>query len=49
MRNVVKVRIYPTIEQQEVLAQAFAAQWFWNNSLAETNKLYKETGKGLSR
>lgn len=50
MRNVVKVRIYPTTEQKESLAQAFGcARWFWNNSLTETNKLYKETGKGLSR
>ncbi len=50
MRNVVKVRIYPDIEQQQALSQAFGcARWFWNNSLAETNRLYKETGKGLSR
>ncbi len=50
MRNVVKVRIYPTSEQKEALSKAFgSARWFWNNSLAETNLLYKETGKGLSR
>lgn len=50
MRNVVKVRIYPTSEQQEALSKAFGcARWFWNSSLAETNKLYQETGKGLSR
>lgn len=46
----VKVRIYPTEAQKEDLSKAFGcARWFWNNSLAETNRLYKETGKGLSR
>lgn len=46
----VKVRIYPTEAQKEDLAKAFGcARWFWNNSLAETNRLYQETGKGLSR
>ena len=50
MRNVVKVRIYPTIEQQEALSQAFGcARWFWNNSLNLNNEAYKATGKGLSR
>ena len=50
MRNVVKVRIYPTIEQKDALSQAFGcARWFWNNSLALNNETYKVTGKGLSR
>ncbi len=50
MRNVVKVRIYPTTEQKEALSQAFGcARWFWNNSLALNNETYKLTGKGLSR
>lgn len=50
MRQAVKVRIYPTTEQQESLSKAFGcARWFWNHSLAETNRLYKETGKGLSQ
>jgi putative transposase len=50
MKKAVKVRIYPTNEQKEVLSKAFgSARWFWNNSLAETNRLYKETGKGLSQ
>jgi putative transposase len=32
------------------LSQAFGcARWYWNNSLAETNRLYKDTGKGLSQ
>lgn len=50
MKHAVKVRIYPTSEQIEALSKAFGcARWFWNNSLAETNRLYKETGKGLSQ
>lgn len=50
MKHAVKVRIYPTSEQQEALSKAFGcARWFWNNSLAQTNRLYKETGKGLSQ
>ena len=50
MKNVVKVRIYPTIEQKEALSKAFGcARWYWNNSLNATNELYKETGKGLSQ
>ncbi|KAM3100639.1 RNA-guided endonuclease InsQ/TnpB family protein [Phormidesmis sp. 146-12] len=50
MKNVVRVRIYPTTEQKQVLSQAFGcARWYWNNSLNTTNELYKETGKGLSQ
>lgn len=50
MKHAVKVRVYPTNEQQVALSKAFGcARWFWNNSLALTNQLYKETGKGLSQ
>lgn len=50
MKHAVKVRIYPTDEQQVSLSKAFGcARWFWNNSLAMTNQLYQETGKGLSQ
>jgi putative transposase len=50
MKHAVKVRIYPIDKQQVALSKAFGcARWFWNNSLAETNRLYKETGKGLSQ
>ncbi len=50
MKQAVKVRIYPTDEQQVALSKAFGcARWFWNNSLSLTNQLYKETGKGLSQ
>ncbi len=45
-----KIWIYPNVKQQESLAKAFGcARWYWNNSLAETQKLYKETGKGLGQ
>jgi putative transposase len=45
----VKVRIYPTIEQQSHLAQAFGCvRWVWNQSLATMSQTYKETGKGIS-
>jgi len=50
MKNVVKVRIYQTVEQKESLSKAFGcARWFWNNSLNATNELYKETVKGRSQ
>ncbi|MGK7873822.1 MAG: RNA-guided endonuclease InsQ/TnpB family protein [Xenococcaceae cyanobacterium] len=49
MRNVVKVRLYPTPEQKHSLAKAFGSvRWLGNYCLAENNKIYKETGKGLS-
>jgi hypothetical protein len=45
----VKVRIYPTQEQQIHLAQAFGCvRWVWNQSLATMSQTYKETGKGVS-
>lgn len=50
MRNVVKVRIYPTTAQEEALSQAFGcARWWWNRALNLNNETYKATGKGLSR
>jgi putative transposase len=45
----VKVRIYPSVEQQSHLAQAFGCVRFvWNQSLAAMSQTYKETGKGIS-
>ncbi|MEG4243568.1 RNA-guided endonuclease TnpB family protein [Microcoleus sp. Pol10_D6] len=45
----VKVRIYPSIEQQSHLAGAFGCvRWVWNQSLATMSQTYKETGKGVS-
>lgn len=50
MLTATKIRIYPTPAQEEALAKAFGcARWFWNNSLAQTQKLYHETGKGLGQ
>ncbi len=50
MRNVAKVRIYPTAAQKEALSQAFGcARWWWNRALNLNNETYKATGKGLSR
>ena len=50
MKNVVKVRIYPTTEQQVALSKAFGcARWWWNHALNLNNETYKATGKGLSR
>jgi putative transposase len=47
--RVVKVRLYPNSQQKTALAKAFGCtRWLWNNSLNETNRLFKETGKGLS-
>ncbi|NET83595.1 MAG: IS200/IS605 family element transposase accessory protein TnpB [Moorea sp. SIO1F2] len=46
----VKVRIYPTQEQVQILAQHFGcARWWWNYALNQCIETYKETGKGLSR
>ena len=50
MLTATKIRIYPTAKQEESLAKAFGcARWLWNNSLAETQKVYQETGKGLGQ
>ena len=46
----VKVRLYPTIEQQEILSQHFGcARWWWNHALNLCIETYKATGKGLSQ
>ncbi|MUL35034.1 RNA-guided endonuclease InsQ/TnpB family protein [Gloeocapsopsis dulcis] len=50
MLKVVKIRIYPTQEQEISLGKSFGcARWLWNRFLAQNNEVYKETGKGLSR
>ncbi|MEB3280923.1 MAG: RNA-guided endonuclease TnpB family protein [Lyngbya sp.] len=46
----VKVRLYPTIEQQQILSQHFGcARWWWNHALNLCVETYKATGKGLSQ
>ncbi|MCC5669901.1 transposase [Nostoc sp. CHAB 5784] len=51
MRNIaVQVRLYPTKQQQTLLAQAFGcARWWWNYALNKSIEIYKETGFGLGR
>jgi len=47
--NIVKVRLYPKPEQKLSLAKAFGScRYIWNYCLAENNRIYKETGKGIS-
>ena len=46
----VKVRLYPTPEQEVLLAQHFGcARWWWNFALNKSIETYKETGKGIGR
>ena len=46
----VQVRLYPSKEQQVILAQTFgSARWWWNYALNKSIEAYKETGKGLGR
>ncbi|MBG1243984.1 RNA-guided endonuclease InsQ/TnpB family protein [Nostoc sp. NZL] len=50
MYRAIKVRIYPTDEQESHLAQCFGnTRWLWNYMLNATTIAYKETGKGLSK
>ncbi|MBO3461670.1 transposase [Aetokthonos hydrillicola Thurmond2011] len=48
MLKAIKVRLYPTTEQQESLAKSFGcARWYWNYSLNECIQHYEKTGKSL--
>jgi putative transposase len=50
MYHAVKIRIYPTVEQEAYLAQAFGnCRWLYNFMLNQTTETYRETGKGLSK
>ncbi|KAB8315708.1 IS200/IS605 family element transposase accessory protein TnpB [Tolypothrix campylonemoides VB511288] len=50
MYRALKVRIYPTDEQESYLAQCFGnTRWLWNYMLNATTTAYKESGKGLSK
>jgi putative transposase len=49
-RQAVKVRLYPTDEQKQMLAQHFGcARWWWNYGLNQCIETYKATGFGLSQ
>jgi putative transposase len=48
LHKVVKVRLYPTPEQEVLLAQHFGcARWWWNFALNKSLETYRDTGKGL--
>ena len=50
MYKAYKYRIYPTSEQETLLAKSFGcARWFWNFALNLCQETYKSTGKGLTR
>ncbi|NER24314.1 MAG: IS200/IS605 family element transposase accessory protein TnpB [Symploca sp. SIO1C2] len=50
IRQAVKVRLYPTLQQKQILAQHFGcARWWWNYGLSQCIETYKATGKGLSQ
>jgi putative transposase len=48
MYRAVKIRIYPTDEQESYLAQCFGnTRWLWNYMVNATTTAYKETAKSL--
>lgn len=48
MLKAIKVRLYPTTEQQESLAKSFGcARWYWNYALNACIQHYETTGKSL--
>ena len=48
MLSATKIRIYPTKAQKAILATQFGcARFVWNNALAENQRAYKETGRGM--
>ena len=50
LHKAVKVRLYPTPEQQVLLSQHFGcARWWWNYALSKSIETYKETGKSLGQ
>ncbi|AKG23755.1 RNA-guided endonuclease InsQ/TnpB family protein [Calothrix sp. 336/3] len=50
LHKAVQVRLYPSKEQETLLAQAFGcSRWWWNYALNKSIETYKETGKGLGQ
>ncbi|HAX85703.1 MAG TPA: transposase [Cyanobacteria bacterium UBA11370] len=48
MLKAIKVRLYPTPEQEFILAKSFGcARWYWNFALNACIQHYQETGKTL--
>lgn len=49
MHRAILVHLYPTTEQQVLLAKAFGStRWLWNYCLNLNNQTYLETSKGIS-
>jgi len=49
MLTATRIRLYPSNDQAMILSRQFGcARWAWNNALAESQHMYRETGKGLS-
>ena len=49
MLKVIKIRLYPTSHQKQLLSQDFGnCRWVWNYFLNLMNQTYKKTGKSLS-
>ena len=50
LHKAIKVHLYPTPEQEVLLAQHFGcARWWWNFGLNKSIEAYRDTGKGLGR
>jgi putative transposase len=50
LHKAVQVRLYPSKEQEILLAQTFGcARWWWNQALNKSIEVYKETGKKLGQ
>jgi putative transposase len=50
LHKAIQVRLYPTKEQETLLAQAFGcSRWWWNYALNKSIEIYKDTGKGLGQ
>ncbi|MBW4632129.1 MAG: transposase [Iphinoe sp. HA4291-MV1] len=50
LHKAVQVRLYPSKEQEILLAQTFGcSRWWWNYALNKSIETYKETGKGLAQ
>ena len=50
LHKTVQVRLYPSKEQEILLAQTFGcSRWWWNYALNKSIEVYKEAGKGLGQ
>jgi putative transposase len=50
LHKAVQVRLYPSKEQEALLAQTFGcSRWWWNYALNKSVETYRQTGKGLGR